>query len=1428
MKWEIIITWGDKAVNSLHPFCFKGFSKDSLFVLGAFFVFSPYLYAEIAPSSKENVSDVILGQSFNDENFAGRSKEALSEDKGFVGRSKEILSEDKDFVGRSKEALSEDKDFANSSKEVLEKDPNTESAEDDSRVSRPDSQREVSSAKIKKSGIKRDKSFKLPRSQKLKTKAKKKLNLKSVEPPSSQIYYSQDSDEAELERVMIEEEKQLFKLLKRKKTAELTLRLGALYAERAKLIAFKIQSDYEKKLADFKSGLRRSKPYLSLKPAQVYNRKSLKLFEDFKNSYPKHRRMDEVLFFLGFNFYQLQDKQQGIKYYTELEQRFPKSLYLYEAWFQMGEHYFQFKNWKKSLNYYGKVSQNKRGKFYFFSLYKMAWSLYKLNFVSRGLAILKRIIEEGRDFKRSSGGSQTFTFTDEATEDLVLFYTFSKRSPNSAKSFFLSLLDDDLAWRLLKKLAYAYRDTGQSKGVLILFRALIDRDPSGGEAFDYKSQIVETVYNSGSVSNIVKAVNEWVTDYGPNSSWVQANQKDRQLVGKSIRLQEATIRNYTLKNHETFRRTRSKKSKLLALNLYKIYFKHFQESKYLDEMYFWHAELLFDSKRYISAVKAYEEVISLFPGSKYVKPAYLNQVLALEKALPNDRTIKKLVGQETQPVEMPRVMKSFLKVSNRYSSKFPNAKNTPSVLYTAAALYYKFNQFAPAAQLFRQLSSQYPNHKLAGNVGSILLELYNKNKDYKALEELALSLSQNRNVDKALLKEVNSVLEQISFKKAQDLSVNKEYKESALLYEKFAKENPNSPLAVIAFYNAGLNFEKAGDLLRAVLMYSSVLTYKGKSSLKNKKKSQEFLAILYEKLGFYKRSADAYSAFARNYPQDPKSSDFWYNAAVIFDALNDAPSAVYSYKKYFDSSKKSDRYEIFYLIGWIYERNRNWNRAIENYSQYLKTPSSNALRVMQASFTIAEIYEKKLKNMGQAHTWYQKTLGLYRRLKTGVSYGARAHFYIVKKSYYDKFAGLKIPVSPKQQKGAIERKLKLLKDLETALKPIIRYDDGEQIIAALSLIGLANQEMAQALYEAPIPKGLGKKGSLQYKEGIKTAIEPYIQKSLEHYRLAVEKSVKIKGYSEWVSQAYKGLAGIQLSNGKFSQFLPVSLFQETFYLPIMDDTGTVTEGFIDSLAKNLKSGLSRSDFVQLSNALQSKKESVVLRAVSSILNKETDNMTVINSLAVFYLKRNRLSLAQLILNRLADKDKSNAVIWNNLAFISLKYGKPRLAVTYLKKALSRNRSYKTAKVNLANIFVQNYDYQNAHALYKKNYRDVIDNLRQSQKVFLVNNYAVALTGSKNWKEGDFIFKSLSKGQPLPESLFNYSCFLAEKSKREKIDSALAALLKAKGLVDELQTYNVKRGLKRKSRLLLNSIDSQIRALKEVYRKKQAQKAKRRR
>ncbi len=1267
--------------------------------------------------------------------------------------------------------------------------------------------------KIKRTRIKRDKSFKVPKT-KAKAPKKRRIRLRDIQPPSrTRLYYDSGSDEAELEKVINSEIKQLFRLLKKDRNADLTLRLGSLYVEKSRLISFKIQADYEKKLRDYNEGRRRSKPYLNLKPAQAYNQKSLKLFEDFKTGFPNHKRMDEVLFFLGFNFYQLENIKLGMKYFSDLEKRFPKSPYLYESRFKLGEHYFKLGDWKNSFKYYSKVIRNKRGKFYFFALYKMAWSSYKMGRASQGLGLLRKIILESRAFKVISDRDQIFTFNKEAVDDLVLFYTYSKRSPLRAKSFFLNLVGDERAWSSLKRMAYLYRDTGQARGAMVLFEDLIQRDPLAKEAFEYKYQIVETVYNFGKISDIIRQTNEWVKNYGPGSPWLQANRG----IEHSLKLQEETVKNYALKNHKSFQSAKSGRAKALALHFYKIFFEHFNHSKFLDQMRYHYAELLFDSGKYMSAARSYEEVISRFPTSKYAKAAFINQLLALEKVLPSDRHIQKLVGKGNEPVEFPNSVQSFIKAAGRYVEKYPRAKNSPSILYRMAALHYKFNQMSGAAALFKKMSDKYPTSKLASNVGGILLEIYSKNKDYKSLELLAIKLAGNKHVKKDLLREARSILEQISFKKAQDLALNKKYGESAALYEKFAKAHSTSPLAPSAFYNAGLNFEKSGNRLKAASMYSAVLSYKGRRNVKIQKKSQEFLAILYEKLGFYRKAARAYISFAKKHPSDPKSSDFWYNAGVIFDALNDTASAIYAYKRHSALSGKRDRHEVHYLIGLMNKRSRRWQKAIESYSQYLKSPSSNKIRLMKASFDVADIYENRLRNPQQAKVWHQKTLNLYKRLRAGVSYGARSHFYLTRE-FYTRFSKVQIPAASKKQAVAVEKKIKLLKELEQALKPIIRYDDGEQIIASLALIGQANQEMAQAIYKAPIPKGLGKKGQAQYRDGIKKVIDPYIKQAIKHYQLALKKSSELKIYSEDIEKAYKGLFSIQLSKGHFDRFLPPAPLQEILPFQVLDNTGAVTEGLFSALKKSLRYGVSLSDFESLSQAIESRREGAVLKAVSAILNKDPNNIVAINSLALYYLLSNRWGLGALILNRVSSKKSNDPIIMNNLAMVSLNYGDVREAVAYLKKALSANRSYAIARVNLANILIQQYDYKSAYAYYKGSYRSALKKWPSTDKkaAALLNNYGSALTGVSEWSAGLSVFKKITEApSPLPEILFNYAVFLAEKSKGEDKEPARETLLRAKELAGELLYSSGSARLKRKARQLARSVNERLKRLKEA-------------
>ena len=1228
-------------------------------------------------------------------------------------------------------------------------------------------------AKVKWNSLfKRDQGVNLPLLKKRKKVRRKKLNLRDVKPPSSShLYYPQGTDEAELESIQNEEIQYLFRLLKKRDNPELLLRLGNIYVEKARFISFKIQSDYEKKLSDFEKGVRKSKPFLNLKTSMHYNRKSLKLFQKFKTRYPKHSRIDEVLFFLGSNSYQLGLESQGAKYFRELLTRFPKSPYVYESQFQLGEFHYTKKQWKKSYGYYLKVAKKKRRKFYFFALYKLAWTHYKRGRVLRGLGYLSRIIKESSARKGVAGNPNTFTFSSEAEEDLVLFYTYSRKNPLQAAGYFSGLLGNKKATRHLRKLAYSYRDIGSVKGVILLFNYLIENNPKHPEAFEYKYQQVQTLYEVGKIKQIRQSVSEWVEGYNVKSLWAQANAERESLINKAYTLIEVTLRDYALRNHENYRKTKSLRSKKLALYFYETYFKEFQK----DQMAFFYAEILFDSKKYRNSIQKYEEVIHDYPSSKYAILAYKHQILALDKILPNQESIRKTVGTSGAPMEFPRNVKGFFKSANRYLKKFPNEKNTASILYRVAVLHYNFNHLEESAKKFKEFAEKYPSSPHMNSVGSVLLDIYNKNKNYKALTKLANQFIQNKNISKDLIKEAQFILQQLSFKEAQDLAVKKKFKKSAMMYEKFAKNNPSSTLAAVAYFNAGLNYEKFKDLAQAMKMYSTVLLYKGKKHAKIRVKSSEFLPVIYEKLCFYKKAAEGYSSYARRFPQSPKAVNYWYNAGVIYDALGKR-EALNAYNSYYRLNKTKAGAEALYLQASFYEKSKSWSQAIAYYKRYIKSNSSNSSSLVNSAFKIAEIYKNKLRQTPQATYWYKETVALHKRLRAGIPYAAQAHFNLVYNSYKI-FKAVRIPVQAHAQKRAVERKRTLLRQLEDKLKPVIRYDDGEQIIASLSLIGLANQDMAEAIYKTPLPKGLNKEGRATYREGINQIIAPYLKYAAKSYRLALDKSKKLQVYSDWISVSTKGLSSFVMHEGKFKKFKWTTVEKELFPLQMVDDAGTATAGFLDKLNAKIKYKLSEKNLSDMAFAVKSRKESQVLKVVSRILNKHPENSLVINSLAVFYINNRRPSLGALILNRL--KNSKNFSALNNLGIISLRQGNLREAVSYFKKALNKSSSHAIAQINLGTIFIQNRDSYNAYVYLKKAYDNVFDQwgLENTNTINLLNNYGVALANLKRWNSALNVFTKLSK-QPSPSNkvLLNKAIVLAEGFKDQKSRNEVQSLV----------------------------------------------------
>ena len=1019
---------------------------------------------------------------------------------------------------------------------VTEIDQNTEIVVEEEIVAEDQIGNRVPASKRKK--IRR---FKVRKRKTLVPKAKmtikkiRRQTIKIAEPPRQLgKYFEAGTDEAELESVINQEINQLFKLLKTSNRRDLRLRLGSLYIEKARLIEYRLYEKYDQQMVLYEAKKRKNKPHINLNPTYVYIKKSIKLFETYRQQFPKDKNMDQVLFFLGVSYFKRGQLNKGRSRYEALVKRFPKSTYINDVHFELGEYYFNKSNWKKAAEYYRKIATKRQLRLYSFALYKLAWCRFKTRQVNRAIANLEAVIREGARQKARKNigihGAGRLHFAGEALDDLVLFYSHSNKKVVTAWAYFQKMSggNNARALKMLKSLAYAYLDHGNLRGVRITFKQLIEEEPFSKKAYDYQYQIIRAYTYAGSRQVFLRELKHWIVRYGPGSSWARENRRNSTLITKVFNLMETTVRNYALRMHQSYRKTADKTARSQSLFSYELYNNHFKKSKQADQMRFFYGELLFDLRKYDAAARQYLYVVENFPNSKYYETASLNGVLTFEKVLPSSVTIGKLVGKKTRFVAFARPVHNFQRAAHSYITRFPKKPNVPAILYKMASLHYEFNHHKEALAQFWNLIQRYPRSKYTGYSANLILDIYNLTKNFEGLRRAAIRLLKNKVIaNSGSAGAIRKIISQIALKSAEDLAKNKKYFRSAELYKSFADTHPRSPLRGTAYYNAGVNYKKSGDILQTISLYKKVL----RSSIVNTKKNIKQIILkeipgLYQTTGQYMKAAQAFSEYARAFPRDKSSIDFLFNAALIYDGFNRYTQAEQAYLEYFKRSKKAEKVQVLYLLAELKKRRGQVSQAVSYYNQFLNRGSSDRKALVEAAFKIAEI-KKARREITKSKTWYRRTISLHKKYNTGVFYAAQAQFHLVYNTY-SQFVKIRIPANPKRQQQMVQKKLNLFNKLKEDLKKVIRFDSGHQVVSSLVLIGLASEHMGDSIYNSPLPKGLNKAEIQKYKEGLKNTASPFKKEAINNYKLAVNKARKLGTYNEeWLRKALERLSDLE-------------------------------------------------------------------------------------------------------------------------------------------------------------------------------------------------------------------------------------------------------------------------------------------------------------
>ena len=1106
-------------------------------------------------------------------------------------------------------------------------------------------------------------------------KRKKKVNkrFKEIVPPKKMDLYYKKGDKGRLEQLTNQSIKQLYKLSLRlknnKKRGEIWLRLAKAYIEKANLVEFRLQEKYNKKLDAYHLGKRKRKPRLNLKVAQNYNKKAINLYNWFVKYFPKDRRIDQVLFFLGYNNFKLKRFQEGERYYKQLIRNHRKSSYYIEANFALAEYYFDSQIWSSSLRHYQSIIRKKgRNRFYFFSLYKAAWCQYKLENFKMALKKIDQIIRISSAISRLKRKTlytnSVLYLKDQSQKDIVLFFVKGGEY-QKARRYFEDIMNSSSAEKNLQKLAEHYKDANEFKKAKHILLEMIRKNPLSKEAFDYYRQVVYMDTSAGlDYEKMSRMTRYWIQKFGPKSRWHSIHhKKDPDFTKKSLETMEIDYRSFILNQHKKAYAVRKIENYKKIEKDYQIYFKVFENTPHLDNMHFFFAELLFELKKYEKAASHYEWIVQNKKDSDHYKNASLNLVLSLEKTLPSFVEIEKRRKKSKEPLKFNRKIQNFYDKSTKYLAVFPEEKQSIQITYSLALLDYHHGKTKKAFDRFSFILKKYPKTKFALYSSQLMLEVFAEKEDYKTLDQLIDKIfAASQHFSPAFVEKMKEIKKRNKFKLLEVLE--KEEKDDlkvAKKYEEFFSNNREDELGLFASYNAAIRYEKGGNYERALYFYDNFLkSKKSKNSNTKKKKATnekpslyknleknalKARALIYKKIGQYKKAADELSNYAKKYPRDPKSLAFLFDSAFIYDGLRRYRNALVNYDLYSRNNKnKKKSIEALYLIAKVWEERKNYWKALVFYDRYIKSGSVRGAHEVEVTALIARA-NLKVEREKRVNAWYKRVLSLFPSLSESekplvANYAAEAQLYFAQKTYQN-FINIKMPKSQVAQQKALQKKIEFLEILRKELEKVISYGEGDTLVAASALLAKAFQSMFKILSLSPIPQGLTEEEKAVYEKEIKKASEPFLKQSEESFTLAFQKATELGVYGKWREEALSYLR-------KKDPFFSYKDKKEKFFQSPIEQL---------KYMKNYRTHrlIGEEDKLQLIESVRNEySDKRTLNEISKLLQKDTKNPFILNLLGVLHLLRDEPGMAEIVFKRILESNKDSSVVYNNLAILFIK------------------------------------------------------------------------------------------------------------------------------------------------------------------------------
>ena len=498
-----------------------------------------------------------------------------------------------------------------------------------------------------------------------------------------------------------------------------------------------------------------------------------------KTDYPDYSKIDEVLYYLAYEYEQGGDLKNARATYFELIQKAPKSAYIPNAYLAFGELFFQEaqgdpSKWELSAAAYKEVIKYPppTNKVYGYARYKLGYVFWNKGEYANALNEFKKVIEYGDTYGDLPNAKQ---LQKSARRDTIPVYAVSG-DPGKAFNFFKPLSGDkggetQKTVDMMNELGLAYLDTGHYKEGIVLYRDLLSRD-GGDKSCFYQGQITtaSSAINSGDKEAIRKEMDSQVRVYNDFIKDKHADPAKLQCANKTAELLAETAMSWHLEavGSGGVRGTGDKKTMDLAAYLYKKVADNFTSGDFakfefprivksdwptMYKIKYAMADLLYFQQRWEECGPAFDAVVVEDPKNEQAAEAAYASVLCYQKmydqmykgatdrkgkglgpkgADESDREAKKGEWEKFKPKPLTDMQKGMVNAFNRYVCYVKPQKDDKDaqeqyveVKYGRARIYFEAQHWEEAAIAFRDVALNHSDKDAGIYAAQLYLEAIN-------------------------------------------------------------------------------------------------------------------------------------------------------------------------------------------------------------------------------------------------------------------------------------------------------------------------------------------------------------------------------------------------------------------------------------------------------------------------------------------------------------------------------------------------------------------------------------------------------------------------------------------------------------------------------------------------------------------------------